>query len=60
MISEKLAQAGLVSGPVGMAVDLLTKVTGVLQAILLVVTILATSASGLYYFYKFKKEKWGK
>lgn len=54
---NKLAAAGVTSGPVGLAVNYLATITDVLQAVLLVVTILATTASGLYYFNKWRKDR---
>lgn len=57
MIQDKLAATGAATGPVGLAVSYLATITDVLQAILLVVTILATTASGLYYFNKWRRER---
>ncbi len=56
-MSERLAQVGVATGPVGLAVSWLATMTDVLQAILLVASIFTTLATGLYYTSKWLRER---
>ncbi len=57
MMTERFAQLGAASGPVGLAVSWLATMTDVLQAILLAVSIFTTLATGLYYSSKWLRER---
>lgn len=56
MTNEKLAAVAGATGPVGLAVSWLATAKDYLEALLLLVTIFATLASGLYYTSKWLRE----
>lgn len=56
-MSEKLALAGAATGPVGLTVSWLATMTDYMQAILLLVSIFTTLATGLYYTSKWLRER---
>lgn len=54
-MNDKLPAVGLTTGPLVWLINHIAQITDVLQAVLVLVSIFATAATGIYYWKKSRK-----